>query len=276
VNADYLLVERAQDSAFTSGLVQASLASTATSYSDTAAATGVTYYYRVAAVNTILGRSNSSTVSGLVVGLTLPTTPTGLAASVYVSQVTASTANTAARVELTWANGLIAQTGLTLQRATDAGFTANVTTINPSSSATSYTDTPVTAGTTYYYRILASNGDGSSAYSTAITVAVPSANAPATFTASAGGGTGLLATVNLAWTISAAPTATWTVQRSADPTFQTGVTTSNPAITARAATQSVLNGIASKTTYYFRIRANYTGGISSAWLKSNPVSVTTN
>lgn len=277
VNADSLLVERAQDNGFATGLVQTSLASTATSYSDTAAATGVTYYYRVAAVNTILGRNNSSTVSGFVVGLPLPTTPTGLAASVYVSPVTASTANTAARVELTWTNGLIAQTGLTLQRATDAGFTANVTTINPSSSATSYTDTPVTAGTTYYYRILATNGAGSSAYSSAITVAVPSANATATFTATPGR-TAVINTVQvaLAWTISANSTAGYTIQRSTDPTFKTGVTSTTVANGAtKTNTDTPLNGLAGRTSYYYRIRANYTGGISSAWLKANPSPVTT-
>jgi fibronectin type 3 domain-containing protein len=275
-NADSLLLERATDSLFTANLFQVPLANSATTYSDTTALVGVTYYYRVAAVNNILGRSNSGTVSGFVVSLLPPTTPTGLAASLYVSQVTASTANTAAKVELTWTNGLAGQTGLALQRATDAAFTANVTTFNPTSSATSFTDSPVTAGTTYYYRIQASNAAGSSANSTAITVAVPSANAPATFTATAGTGSGLLASVNLAWNISAAPTTTWTVQRSTDPTFQTGVTASAPAITARTALQGVLNGVASRTTYYFRIRANYSNGTSSAWLKSNPVSVTTN
>ena len=283
-NADSLLLERATDSLFTANLFQVPLANSATTYSDTTALVGVTYYYRVAAVNNILGRSNSGTVSGFVVSLLPPTTPTGLAALVYVSQVTASTANTAAKVELTWTNGLAGQTGLALQRATDAAFTANVTTFNPTSSATSFTDSPVTAGTTYYYRIQASNAAGSSANSTAVTVAVPSANAPATFTATAGTGTGLLASVNLVWTISAAPTANWTLQRSTDPTFQTGVTThpttgvlGNPiAINSRNTTEGVLNTIASKTTYYFRIRANYSNGTSSAWLKSNPVSVTTN
>jgi titin len=275
-NANSLLLERATDSLFTANMFQVPLANSATTYSDTTALVGVTYYYRVAAVNNILGRSNSGTVSGFVASLLPPTTPTGLAASVYVSQVTASTANTAARVELTWANGLAGQTGLTLLRGTNNAFTGATNSFTPSNTSTNYSDTSVTIGATYYYAIRASNAAGSSAYSTAITSAVPSANAPATFTATAGTGTGLFASVNLAWSISAAPTATWTVQRSTDPTFQTGVTASAPAITARTATQTAWNGVASRTTYYFRIRANYSNGTSSAWLKSNPVSVTTN
>jgi fibronectin type 3 domain-containing protein len=283
VNADYLLVERALDSGFTTGLVQASLASNTTSYSDTTAATGVIYYYRITAVNTILGCCRSSAASGCVIGLVVPATPTCLAASVYVSQATANTANTAAKVELTWINGGTNQTGLTLLRATDANFTANVTTINPSNSANSYTDTDVTAGTTYYYKMLASNGSACSAYSTAITVAVSSANAPASFAATPGNLSGIQASVILSWTISANPTLSWTLQRSTDPLFQTGVT-EHPTtgligkpITAasRNTTENSVNGIASKTTYYYRLRATYSNGTSSAWLKSTPTAITT-
>jgi beta-glucanase (GH16 family) len=51
--------------------------------------------------------------------------------------------------------------GYTLQRANDAGFTQNLTSWNLGTS-TSYLDNDVQAGTTYYYRVSAVTGDGTS------------------------------------------------------------------------------------------------------------------
>ena len=62
-----------------------------------------------------------------------------------------------------------AVTGYTVQRATDAAFTQNFTAFNPGT-ATSYADTTVQKGTTYYYRVTATSADGTSD---------PSAGAPA-------------------------------------------------------------------------------------------------
>ncbi len=68
------------------------------------------------------------------------------------------------RVNLTWTDNSVNATGFTIQRASDIGFTAGLTTFvkgivtaNPQT----YTDTTILAGTPYYYRVLASNTVGS-------------------------------------------------------------------------------------------------------------------
>ncbi len=64
----------------------------------------------------------------------------------------------AGSVALSWTNNATnpAATDFLVQRATDSGFTANVTTFTVSAPATAYTDTTVTTGT-YYYRVRAEN-----------------------------------------------------------------------------------------------------------------------
>ena len=65
----------------------------------------------------------------------------------------------AGQVVLAWTNNWTnpAATDNLIQRATDAGFTQNVTQFTIAGAATGYTDSAVTAGTTYYYRVRAEN-----------------------------------------------------------------------------------------------------------------------
>ncbi len=82
-------------------------------------------------------------------------------------------------VALAWTNNAInpAATDFVVQRATDAGFTANVTTFTISGPATAYTDTPVAAGT-YYYRVRAENAISYSVWSPLPTDAPVTATVP--------------------------------------------------------------------------------------------------
>ena len=96
-----------------------------------------------------------------IVGYTesLPAAPSGLAAtSVGSSQVT-----------LTWTDNSNNETGFEIERSPTAGssFTLLHTTL---ANATGYTDTGLTAGTSYYYRVRAVNASGTSAYSPELTV----------------------------------------------------------------------------------------------------------
>ena len=68
-----------------------------------------------------------------------------------------------------------------IQRATDAGFTKNVTNIPVGPAVTSYTDTTVVAGTTYYYRVLAQNLAGNSPWSNVVSFLHPGSAPPASF-----------------------------------------------------------------------------------------------
>ncbi len=63
----------------------------------------------------------------------------------------------------------LTETGFTLQRALDSNFTQSMVPIplpaNPGSGPVSYSDTGVVGGTVYYYRVLAFNANGNSAWS---------------------------------------------------------------------------------------------------------------
>lgn len=78
-------------------------------------------------------------------------------------------------VTLTWANNATnpVATSFTIQRATDAAFTADLTTFSAGGTVTTYDDASVAAATTYYYRVRAENAVSYSAWSDPATVAVP-------------------------------------------------------------------------------------------------------
>jgi FtsP/CotA-like multicopper oxidase with cupredoxin domain len=63
-------------------------------------------------------------------------------------------------VVLNWTNTAANATGYSVQRATDSAFTANLQTW-PVGDANSYTDSSVNAGSSYYYRVYATNTVGS-------------------------------------------------------------------------------------------------------------------
>jgi hypothetical protein len=101
-----------------------------------------------------------------------PPTPTGLAA-------TAGNAS----VSLSWAASSGA-TGYNIYRSTTSG--GEGTTAVATTGSTSYTDTGLTNGTKYYYKVAATNGGGTSAQSSEVS-ATPSASAPTSVQISAGG-----------------------------------------------------------------------------------------
>jgi FtsP/CotA-like multicopper oxidase with cupredoxin domain len=60
-------------------------------------------------------------------------------------------------VTLTWNDNSAGETGFTIQRATDVGFTTDLTAFTVGPNVATYTDTTVVEGTTYYYRVMANN-----------------------------------------------------------------------------------------------------------------------
>lgn len=61
------------------------------------------------------------------------------------------------RVTLYWNDNSLGETGFTIQRAEDAGFTLNPVSFTVGPNVTSYLDNTIATGTTYYYHILANN-----------------------------------------------------------------------------------------------------------------------
>jgi len=145
---------------------------TTTTYADTSALPGTTYFYRVAALNSAGTGPQSSEASAL----TFPGIPTG---------ATATAGN--ALVSLTWTAPAGAASGYNIYRSTTSG--TGYTKVNTSAvTAASYTDTGVTNGTTYYYVVTAINSTGESAYSTQASATPSSQPAAAVLAINAGGG----------------------------------------------------------------------------------------
>jgi fibronectin type 3 domain-containing protein len=133
---------------------------TTTNYTDTPPIGG-TNYYVVKAANAVGTSANSAEVSAFL-QVPPPATPTGLAATAGNAQV-----------GLSW-NASSGATSYNLKRATvNGGPYSTITNVT----ATSYTDTNVANGTTYYYVVSAVNPGGESADSAQV-AAAPSPNLP--------------------------------------------------------------------------------------------------
>jgi len=126
---------------------------TSTSYTNTGLTNGTTYYYVISAVNANGESVNSTQVSAAPAGstVTAPSAPTNVSAAAGDAQAT-----------LTWT----ASTGAAsynVKRATTSG--GPYTNVATGVTSTSYTNTGLTNGTTYYYVVSAVNSAGESANS---------------------------------------------------------------------------------------------------------------
>ena len=125
---------------------------TATSYTNTGAKAGTTYYYRVKACNDAGLSPYSNVVSGKVKSVTpKPSAPV----------VKIGNSATSGKPMLTW-NAVSGATSYKVYRATSQKGTYSLL---GTVTATSYTNTGAKAGTTYWYKVKAVNSAGESAYS---------------------------------------------------------------------------------------------------------------
>ena len=229
-----------------------------TSYSHTGLTSGTTYYYKIKAEGT--SDAYDSAFSGTVTATTTsdpPNPPSGLAANVVSTS----------QIDLSWIDNSTNETGFELKRATDSGFTQNVVWVG-SIQGTTYSDTSLSTGTTYYYKVRAQGTSSNSAYSAAISATTLSSDpvpaAPSNLAATAVSET----QVNLTWTDNSTNETGFEVKRATDSGF-----TQNVAWIGGINGTSYSNGgLSAGTTYYFKVRAEGTAGKSAY---SSSVSVTT-
>ena len=122
-----------------------------TAFTDTGLTNGTTYYYTVAAVNTV-GTSSQSAEAHATPLLTAPTAPVGLVATPGNAQNS-----------LTWTATATA-TSYNVYRSTTTGAEGS-TPIASNISTTGYTDSGLTNGIKYFYQIAAVNSAGTSVLS---------------------------------------------------------------------------------------------------------------
>jgi fibronectin type 3 domain-containing protein len=165
----------------------AQLGADITSYSDTGLAAGVTYSYRVRASNDA-GNSAYSNVAAATTAGTLPAAPTALTA----------TASSSTQINLAWQDNATNESAYTIERCTNAGCTAFTQIAQVGANVTSYSNTGLAAGTTYSYRVRATNAAGDSAYSNVAAATTPGPpSAPINLTATPGPNYG---EITLNWT----------------------------------------------------------------------------
>lgn len=161
-NEDGFIIERGPG-AGTSFTQIASVPMNTRRYSDTTVSAGTLYTYRVKAFNATRQSGYSNTVR---IGTPLP----GLEFTPNAPSNLAATASGAA-INLTWVDNSAVETGFRLERKMGT-FEVFAPYAMLAANATSFVDTSVTPGNTYFYRILAYNQNGESAFSNAASATV--------------------------------------------------------------------------------------------------------
>jgi glucosylceramidase len=239
-----------------SNLVESGI--TTTTFDNTGLSTGTTYYYVVEAVTSSASSGPSNQASGAT-GAVVPSAPTGLT----------GTAASDSQINLSWTAPTTGGTvTYSLYRSTTSGFTPGSGNLAASGlSATSYSNTGLTAATTYYYVVEAVNSAGTSPASNQATLATPAAPAaPTNLKATAASSS----QINLSWTASTTSGVTYTVYGSTTSGFTPG---SGNLITSGVSGTTYSNtGLNASTAYYYVVEAVNSNGSSGG---SNQATATT-
>ncbi|HAG11515.1 MAG TPA: hypothetical protein DCK76_09080 [Desulfotomaculum sp.] len=141
-----------------------------TSYTDTGLSSSTKYSYRVYAYNSSSNSKYSNEVNATTTNDTTLAAPSKLSASVQ----------SATSIKLTWTDNSSNETGFKIERKLSGGSYSQLNMV--SANTTSYTDTGLSGGTKYYYRVYAYNSSSNSKYSNEVNATT---NAAATVIAKA-------------------------------------------------------------------------------------------
>jgi hypothetical protein len=208
-----------------------------TGYLDTHLTPNTAYVYRIKAVNA--EGSSAYTTEASVTTLVAPPSPPG---------ALVAEASAAGQIDLTWTDDSSNELGFQIERSLTAGAGFALLAVT-SANVTSYSNTGLTAATSYYYRVKAVNAGGSSAYSaeaSATTLETPPA-APTALTATAVSST----QIHLAWMDASGNETGFEIERSltTDSDFIPIATTEANVLTYSDA------DLVAGTIYFYRIRA---------------------
>ncbi|MDX1962067.1 MAG: PA14 domain-containing protein [Pirellulales bacterium] len=240
-NEDNYAVERSLDGVNFS--VIATIPANSINYSDTGRTPGTTYFYQVRAFNPGFS-SNYSNISSATPNFTLPAAPSSLSA---VSSGPTS-------INLTWLDNATDEQGFLVERSTD---NVNFTQIaNLASNTVAYSSTGLTTGVTYYYRVLAYNQAGNSAFSNTASAVPQTAPlvAPSSLVATAIG----YDRIRLTWVDNSNNEQRFNIERSAN-----GVNFTLVGFVSANTTSFIDQALNAGSAYTYRVRAQSTGGNSA-------------
>jgi YD repeat-containing protein len=210
--------------------------STTTSFSNTGLLSSTIYRYRLKAVDAGGGvsASYSSIMSGTTLAVAAPTAP----ATAVISS---------AQINVSWTASTGVVTGYKLERCSGSSTCTTFAQI-AAPTASPFSNTGLTSGTIYRYRVRATDAaNNNSAYSAIVTATTPAVAAPTGLSTSVISS----AQINLSWTASTGVVSGYQVERCTG----TSCTPAPPAI-ATPTTNSYSNtGLLSSTTYRYRVRA---------------------
>lgn len=165
-------------------------------------------------------------------------------------------------IDLAWSDNSTDETGFSIERSLDGSSFSLLTTLT--AGTTSYSDSGLTAGQTYWYRVFAENANGPSGYSnTAFASPASPPIAPGNLTATAISSS----EIDLAWSDHSSDETGFGIERSLDGSNFSLLTTVAAGTTTYSDT-----GLTAGQTYWYRVSA-YNGSLSSGY--SNTASATT-
>ncbi len=248
-------------------------------YVDRIGNTNTVFFYRVFASNTI-GDTWDYSDPNLNNGAAFPTlnldsAPSNVATFGSTAPSTpAAPSNLSATLQagpqalLTWTDNSTNESGFVIERSVNGGTFSVLGQVG--AGIVSFTDTSITAGSTFTYRVKAVNSAGSSAYSNTASVSLAVPSAPSNLT----GGTvrkGNNVKVTLTWVDNANNENGFTVQWASDAAFANII--SSASVQLNATTFTTPN-LARGTSYYFRIRSFNASG-TSVWVNATPFPIIT-
>jgi titin len=200
---------------------------------------GTTYFFRVAAFNA----GGTSSFAGPTSWITMRDLP---AAPSFTSIL----AGSSSQINVNWTN-VADENGYDLFRGTTSASLFGITTLGPD--VTSFADSGLSAGTTYFYRIRGFNEGGAGSFSgiTSTTTIVAPPSAPFISSITSG-----ITSLTLGWSDVANETG-YNLYRSLNGIAYSGITT-----LGAGSTRYIDAGLTSNTLFYYQIEAFNAGGTS--------------
>ncbi len=243
-NATNIVISRSTNGIIYSSLT--SISSTLTSYEDTTCNPNTTYWYKIKAKK----NSNESSFSNVASATTPPagtppSSPTNLTGTIVSCH----------QVDLSWNDNSSDEDSFIVERKESSGSYSVIATLP--ANTTSYSDTTVSAETTYYYRVKAHNSWGDSGYSNVVNITTPACGTPPAAPTNLTATPASSDTIELSWTDNSDNEDGFRIERK-----ETGGTYSEIATLPANTTSYTDTGLNPETTYYYRVRAYNSFGTS--------------